>query len=256
MSKTRRRSKPVRASVVINGHTLNPGQEQVWRVANEDVGSGELGRIKRGLLALRRLEREFHLQASARAVRDGLAESVALEAARGETIEISRRQENRGRVRIRTRDGLETLERSGAIDQTQYKAGLLYRDLYEATDPERDLRSHLEGLERRGRGGEAAAEAWAERRLRLARPVAVIEAKVRIADPQRPGRANVARGRGERPQRGSDREWRREPGHLQTRPDHCAGRMRRALLAAVSRFRRGAGSVRPKSAGRPQTGRA
>jgi hypothetical protein len=182
MSKTRRRSKPVRASVVINGHTLNPGQEQVWRVANEDVGSGELGRIKRGLLALRRLEREFHLQASARAVRDGLAESVALEAARGETIEISRRQENRGRVRIRTRDGLETLERSGAIDQTQYKAGLLYRDLYEATDPERDLRSHLEGLERRGRGGEAAAEAWAERRLRLARTVAVIEAKVRLAD--------------------------------------------------------------------------
>ncbi len=182
MAKTRRRSKPARPSVVVSGQILNLAQEQVWCTANEDVGSGELARMKRGLTALRGLERALELQASASAVRRGLAESVALEAARGEKLEVSKRQESRGRVRIRTRDGLETLERSGAIDQIQYKAGLLYRDLYEATDPERDLRSHLEGLEPRGRVGEVAAEAWAERRFRLARTVAVIEAKVRLAD--------------------------------------------------------------------------
>jgi hypothetical protein len=172
---------------VVNGQVLNPAQAQAWRAANEDAGSGEAIRMRRGLGALRRLAREFDVQIQEAAVLRGLEESVALERARGEKIEISKRQESRGRVRIRTRDGLETLERSGGIDSAQYKAGLLYRDLYEATDPERDLRSHLEGLDRRGRGGEAAAEAWAERRVRLAGTVAAIEAKVRLAD--RNGRA-------------------------------------------------------------------
>jgi hypothetical protein len=177
-----RRSRPARAAVVVSGRTLDPAQEQLWRTANEDVGSGELARMKRGLAALRRLEREFELQAAASAVRQGVAETVALEAARGEAVEISARPESRGRVRIRTRDGLETLERAGVIDPIQYRAGLLYRDLYEATDPERDLRSHLEGLERRGKAGDTLAEAWAERKFRLARTVAMIEAKVRLAD--------------------------------------------------------------------------
>lgn len=182
MARTKRKPRPARAPVVVNDQILNAAQEQAWRVANEDVSSGELARMKRGLTALRRLEHELESRVGALAVQRGVAESVALETARGERVEISKRQESRGRVRIRTRDGLETLARSGAIDETQHKAGLLYRDLYEATDPERDLRSHLEGLERRGRGGEAGAEAWAERRHRLARAVAVIEAKVRLAD--------------------------------------------------------------------------
>jgi hypothetical protein len=167
---------------VVNGQTLNATQEQVWRAANEDIGSGVLARMKQGLAALRRLEGEFDAQASVTAVQHGLAESVALELARGEKIEVSQQAESRGRVRIRTRDGLETLARAAAIDPAQYRAGMLYRDLYEATDPERDLRSHLDGLERRGRSGESAAETWAERRHRLARTIAVIEAKVRLAD--------------------------------------------------------------------------
>jgi hypothetical protein len=182
MVKSRRRLRATRTAVVVNNQTLNAAQEQVWRVANEDIGSGEFLRMKRGLAGLRLLESEFALQASAVAVSRGLDETLALARARGERVELSKRQESQGRVRIRTRDGLDTLERSGAINQTQYKAGLLYRDLYEATDPERDLRSHMESLERRGRSGEASAEAWAERRLRLSRTVAVIEAKVRLAD--------------------------------------------------------------------------
>jgi hypothetical protein len=180
--KVRRRSKPSRTSVVINGQSLSVAQEQVWRTANEDIGSGEMARMKRGLAALRRLEAEFERRASDAAVRLGLAESVALETARGETLEVRSRPTGFARVRVRTRDGLETLRRSGAISAIQYRAGMLYRDLYEATDPERDLRSHMERLERRGGSGEAAAEAWAERRLRLSRTIAVIEAKVRLAD--------------------------------------------------------------------------
>jgi hypothetical protein len=168
--------------VVVNGHVLGPAQEATWRTANEDVGSGELVRMKRGLLALSGLERDLERQDAAAAVGRGLSESIALETARGERVDVSKGREAQGRVRIRTRDGLETLARAGAIDPVQYKAGLFYRDLYEATDPERDLRSHLDGLERRGRGGEAVAEAWAERRHRLARTVAVIEARVRLAD--------------------------------------------------------------------------
>ena len=108
---------------------------------------------------------------------------MSLERLRGEGIEVSKDAQHRGRIRIRTRDGLETLAASGSITATQYRAGLLYRGLYEATDPERGLKSHMDDLDKRGGGGPGAvSEAWAERRLRLARTVASIEAKVRLAD--------------------------------------------------------------------------
>ena len=95
----------------------------------------------------------------------------------------SKGSDSPGRVRVRSRDGLETLERTGAITPAQFRAGMVYRDLYEATDPERDLRSHMADLDRRGgAGGGRIAEAWAERRARLAGTLAVIEAKVRLAD--------------------------------------------------------------------------
>ncbi len=114
----------------------------------------------------------------------GLDETARLERERGERIEISKQAESRGRIRVRSRDGLETLATSGAISAIQYRAGLLYRNLYEATDPERGLKSHMDDLDRRTGGGAPGevAEAWAERRLRLARTIAAIEAKVRLAD--------------------------------------------------------------------------
>ena len=66
---------------------------------------------------------------------------------------------------------------------------MLYRELYEAADPERDLRSQMSDLGRRGSGGFATgtSEAWQERRLRLAGAMAAIEDKIRVAD--RNGRA-------------------------------------------------------------------
>jgi hypothetical protein len=66
---------------------------------------------------------------------------------------------------------------------------MLYRDLYEAADPERDLRSQMGDLSRQGSRSppSAAFESWQERRLRLAGAMAAIEDKVRVAD--RNGRA-------------------------------------------------------------------
>lgn len=183
MAKARRKQRAFRTAVVVNGQSLNFAQEQLWQAANEDIGSGDIARMKRGSAVLRVLEREFEAKAGEAVIRDGLTESLALERARGESLEVRQQAAGYARVRVRTRDGLETLHRSGAITATQYRAGMLYRDLYEATDPERDLRSHMESLERRGGSGEpAAVEAWAERRLRLSRTVSMIEAKVRLAD--------------------------------------------------------------------------
>jgi len=189
-----RRKASIRAPVArasINGQALTPGQEQLWRTANGDLGSADFARRRHGAMALRRIEGELAEGQAAEAVRRGLKETIALERGRGETVEEASRPGGRGRVRVRSRDGLETLEGSGAISALQYRAGLLYRDLYEATDPERDLRSQMASPALAGVGGKAAppgrAEAWAERRLRLAGSMAALEAKVRTVD--RNGRA-------------------------------------------------------------------
>ncbi|MBV9510133.1 MAG: hypothetical protein JO303_07625 [Caulobacteraceae bacterium] len=178
------------ARISINGQALTLGQEQLWRAANSDLGSADFARRRHGSMALRRIEGELAEGQAAEAVRRGLKETVALERARGETVEALSRPGGRGRVRVRSRDGLETLERSGAITALQYRAGLLYRDLYEATDPERDLRSQMASPALAGAGAKGPpgrAEAWAERRLRLAASMAALEAKVRTHD--RNGRA-------------------------------------------------------------------
>jgi hypothetical protein len=181
-----------RPRLTINGRPLTAQQEQHWRQANDDLASGDLARIKRGVEALRTLEAVLDADDVADSVRRGLGDTVALERGRGETVDISRLPETRGRIRIQSRDGLETLRRSGAIDGVQFKAGMLYREIYEAADPERDLRSQMGDLDRRGAGAAvgARAEVWQERRLRLAGAMAVIEDKVRTAD--RNGRAVTA----------------------------------------------------------------
>ena len=189
MARLKRKTASVRPRLAINGRPLTALQEQNWRCASDDLASGDLSRIKRGVEALRALEAVLRADDAADSVRLGLDDTVALERGRGETIDISRRPETRGRVRIQSRDGLETLRRSGAINGVQFKAGMLYREIYEAADPERDLRSQMGDLDRRGSGAavSARAEAWQERRLRLAGAMVAIEDKVRFAD--RNGRA-------------------------------------------------------------------
>jgi hypothetical protein len=183
MASSKRKLRQERPRITVNGRALTPQQARRVRTAGEDLASGEADRVKRGGLALRALEAELAAEQAAAEVSAGLDETERLERKRGERLEVSTLAESRGRIRVRSRDGLETLAGSGAITATQHRAGLLYRTLYEATDPERGLKSHMDDLERRGGGGPGdIAEAWAERRLRLARTIAGIEAKVRLAD--------------------------------------------------------------------------
>src|ERR1700761_3159944 len=58
-AKLKQRSRATPPPVVVNGQTLNAAQERIWRIANEDIGSGELARMKRGLAGLRGLERDL-----------------------------------------------------------------------------------------------------------------------------------------------------------------------------------------------------
>jgi hypothetical protein len=180
MTRRKRKCAAERPRVVVNGVTLSARQERCWRTANDDVDSGDDHRIRRGLSALAAIELELAAEQSALAVQRGLADTLALERGRGEQVDASSDR----RIRIRTRDGLETLVRTGAIDAAQQRAGLLYRDLYEAADPERDLKSHMQALDRlrQAAAPSGRAEAWAERRLRLSGAMAALEAKVRDAD--------------------------------------------------------------------------
>ena len=191
MTKHRRQPSAPGARASINGRTLTPSQQRVWRAANDDLASGDIERRKRGHIALRTLESDLVGGEAEDLIERGLDESIALERRRGESIEVSGAPGRRRRIRIRSRDGLETLVAGGSISALQQRAGLLYRDLYEATDPERDLRSQMASAAMAGGGAGArapgASEAWAERRLRLCRTMATLEDKVRVAD--RNGRA-------------------------------------------------------------------
>jgi hypothetical protein len=186
----KRRHKPYvpAARARINGRALTASQDQVWRAANDDLASADRQRRRRGQLSLRALETELAGRDAEDQTLRGIDESVALGRARGEIIEVSKGATRR--IRNHSRDGLRTLGATGGISALQQRAGLLYRDLYEATDPERDLRSQMASAAMSGAGGKpepGQAEAWAERRLRLCRAMAALEAKVRLAD--RNGRA-------------------------------------------------------------------
>jgi hypothetical protein len=190
MSKRKHKLKRAGSGPEVNGARLNAPQERLWRAAIDDLTSLDFSIRRRGHAALQRLESELSAAQTAEAVRRGIEDTVSLARARGEQVEIAKRPEAPARVRMRSRDGLETLERTGAISSIQYKAGLFYRGLYEATDPERDLRSQMMSPALVGAGvqtGVGVAEAWAERRVRLGRSIALLEDKVRAAD--RNGRA-------------------------------------------------------------------
>lgn len=187
MAKSRHRATPARNCPVINGQPLTAAQERIWRLANDDLASSDAARQRRGMERLRGLGAELVARQAEVELAAGLAETAALERARGERVEAPKRSGGAGPLRVSTRDGLETLARCGAIDAVQLRAGMLYRQLYESADPERDLRSRMGELGGVGGGGAADREAWQEIRLRRSATLAMIEAKVRAAD--RGGRA-------------------------------------------------------------------
>ncbi len=98
-------------------------------------------------------------RAEARAHADGLNQTIVLARERGETVE-----QGQGRLRITSRDGLQTLFEQGRMERPEYEAGMMYRRCYEALDAgprsnlNRDFASGVRGF------GEASAEGFAELR--------------------------------------------------------------------------------------------
>ena len=160
---TRRKYKPhvPAARAQVNGQALTPAQDQLWRAASQDLASADRQRRRRGELTLRALEAELIGRDEGDRTQRGIDETIALGRARGELIEVSKGPVRR--IRNHSRDGLATLAATGAISARQQRAGLVYRDLYEATDPERDLRSQMASAAMSGAGGNpeaGPAEAW------------------------------------------------------------------------------------------------
>ena len=186
MSKPRRKPPGRASSVRVNDQVLTPRQVQTLRAAEAQAQADDFGLRARAAARFQALEAELERRRQQIEIAEGLDETLSLARQRGEQVDLQRAAEAVTRVRVRSRDGLETLARSGAISAAQFRAGMLYRDLYEATDAERGLKSQMTAPAFLGGGTARSApgrpEAWAERLMRLTDAMAVIEAKVRVAD--------------------------------------------------------------------------
>jgi hypothetical protein len=107
---------------------------------------------------LRRIEAWERHKAEEAEVQSGIDETVGLAISRGEQVESAK-----GKVRIRSRDGLRFLFDGGQLDQSEFEAGLFYRLCYETL--ESSPRSNL-NRDIRGANG-AFAETRAFRAMRL-----------------------------------------------------------------------------------------
>jgi hypothetical protein len=85
-------------------------------------------------------------RAAQRAVEAGLDETAALARLRGEAVDA-----RGGKLRVTSRDGLQTLYEQGGLGRPEYEAGLLYRRCFEALNAgprsnlNRDLASGVRG---------------------------------------------------------------------------------------------------------------
>ncbi|MCI3182173.1 hypothetical protein C5708_18170 [Caulobacter sp. CCUG 60055] len=172
---------------------------------------GDLDGRKLAAAEMQRIEAERDRRAEASRRERDQTETLALEALRGERVEVETvaragaaggepAGQGTRRLRISTRDGLEMLSRSGGIGRRLYLAGLRYREDFEALDPERGLTppswdmARLAGAgrtsaaDRAGRGG---GDGWARRRAQAAERVAGTERAVQHVDPSYVGGAGV-----------------------------------------------------------------
>ena len=123
-------------------------------------------RTKPGL-SLRALVEVTAVRAEALALAQRLDETVRLEQARGGTVERAE-----GRLRITSRDGLQTLLERGGLERPEYEAALMYRRCYETltagprSNLNRDFMSGARGL------AEAPADGFAELRAVRAQQLA------------------------------------------------------------------------------------
>lgn len=125
--------------LIVNGVQLTAKQTARFKTAAEQQASRDFQTRVMGRDAMARLEAEILGVANENRRKTDEEEFLALELARGAVIETSDRQETRGRKRIATRDGLETLLTAKSITHVQHAAGMRYRTDYEALDPEKGL---------------------------------------------------------------------------------------------------------------------
>jgi hypothetical protein len=174
--------------IQVGGVLLTAEQTRRFRRAEENAASEDHRLKVSGRAALVQLEGEIADAADRQRVAADLVETRALEEARGATIEVSNRPEHRGRIRIASRDGLETLMTAGSLTSNQYAAGLRYRADYEHLDPERGLTPPaLDQTRRIGRGGEG----WAKRLEEIRTRVEGLERAIQAEDPTFRGAAAV-----------------------------------------------------------------
>lgn len=165
--------------VVVNGITLNAAQARRFTVATEQAASSDPVLMRAGRIALLALERDLGAVAFEAHRKAAEEETVALEELRGGKVETSDRKEHRGRKRITSRDGLETLLTAGSITQIQYAAGMSYRADYEMLDPEKGLTPPaLDRTIAPVNGGEG----WAKKRAERERFVANLERAIQAQD--------------------------------------------------------------------------
>jgi hypothetical protein len=107
-------------------------------------------------------------RAEALALAQRLEETARLELARGGDVE-----REAGRMRLTSRDGLQTLYERGGLERPEYEAGLMYRRAFEAlsagprSNLNRDFSTGVRGFSEAGAGG--FAELRAVRAEQLAR---------------------------------------------------------------------------------------
>ena len=123
-------------------------------------------------LSLRAIIAAGQAREDARALAERLEETARLAKARGEEVD-----HDQGRMRITSRDGLETLRERGGLERPEYEAGMMYRRCYETltAGPRSNLnRDFIGGV--RGGFSEGAADGFAEIRAFRAQKLAAWEA--------------------------------------------------------------------------------
>jgi hypothetical protein len=133
-----------------------------------------VNRVKRKTkpaLRLRVIAESGEARAEALALSQRLDETARLERARGGEVEFQA-----GRLRILSRDGLQTLHERGGMEPPEFEAGLMYRRCFETllagprSNLNRDFMSGVRGM------AEAGADGFAELRALRAEQLARWEA--------------------------------------------------------------------------------
>lgn len=138
------RAKAEQASALPRGRAydpsrLTPSQTLALKRAEEKLTSGIPGKVASGRDEILEIAQAVQDRIDAQAAEDRREEVRELEALRGSVIIEAGRNEPQGRLRIASRDGLETLMTAKALTRCQYAAGVKFRADYERIDPERGL---------------------------------------------------------------------------------------------------------------------